>query len=68
VTQVGGYKETLRSFEDYQASRCAVQYWAALLAFFLLSLIGFPLPAASSASSTYCRVLQAGHVWLPSSA
>ena len=42
VTQVGGYGETLRTVEDYQGLAVRRPVLAALLAFFLLSLIGIP--------------------------
>ena len=42
VTQIGGHKETLRSFEDYRGLAMRRPVLAALLAFFLLSLIGIP--------------------------
>ena len=42
VTQVGGYDEKLRTIEDYQGLAMRRPILAALLAFFLLSLIGIP--------------------------
>ena len=42
VTQVGGYHEKLRTVDDYQGLAIRRPILAALLAFFLLSLIGIP--------------------------
>ena len=65
VTQVGGYKETLRSFEDYQGLAMRRPVLAALLAFFLLSLIGIPFTGGFFGKFyVFAAVLQAGHVWL----
>jgi NADH-quinone oxidoreductase subunit N len=65
VTQVGGYKETLRSFKDYQGLALRRPVLAALLALFLLSLIGIPFTGGFFAKFyVFAAVLQAGHVWL----
>ena len=65
VTQVGGYRETLRSFEDYRGLAMRRPVLAALLAFFLLSLIGIPFTGGFFGKFyVFAAVLQAGHVWL----
>jgi NADH-quinone oxidoreductase subunit N len=65
VTQIGGYKETLRSFKDYQGLALRRPVLAALLALFLLSLIGIPFTGGFFGKFyVFAAVLQAGHVWL----
>jgi NADH-quinone oxidoreductase subunit N len=65
VTQVGGRKETLRSFEDYRGLAMRRPVLAALLAFFLLSLIGIPFTGGFFGKFyVFSAALQAGHVWL----
>jgi NADH-quinone oxidoreductase subunit N len=65
VTQVGGRKETLRSFEDYRGLALRRPVLAALLAFFLLSLIGIPFTGGFFGKFyVFSAALQAGHVWL----
>ena len=65
VTQVGGSKETLRSFEDYRGLAMRRPALAALLAFFLLSLIGIPFTGGFFGKFTvFSAALQADHVWL----
>jgi NADH-quinone oxidoreductase subunit N len=65
VTQAGGYKETLRSFKDYQGLAMRSPVLAALLAFFLLSLIGIPFTGGFFGKFyVFSAAIQAGHVWL----
>jgi NADH-quinone oxidoreductase subunit N len=65
VTQVGGSKETLRSFEDYRGLALRRPVLAALLAFFLLSLIGIPFTGGFFGKFyVFSAALQADHVWL----
>jgi NADH-quinone oxidoreductase subunit N len=65
VTQVGGHKETLRSFADYQGLAIRRPVLAALLAFFLLSLIGIPFTGGFFGKFyVFSAALQAGRVWL----
>jgi NADH-quinone oxidoreductase subunit N len=65
VTQVGGYMETLRTMEDYQGLATRRPVLAALLAFFLLSLIGIPFTGGFFGKFyVFAGALQAGHVWL----
>jgi NADH-quinone oxidoreductase subunit N len=65
VTQVGGYHETLRTIDDYQGLATRRPILAALLAFFLLSLIGIPLTGGFFGKFyVFTAALQSGHVWL----
>ena len=65
VTQVGGYNETLRTIEDYQGLAVRRPILAALLGFFLLSLIGIPFTGGFFGKFyVFAGALQAGHVWL----
>jgi NADH-quinone oxidoreductase subunit N len=65
VTQVGGYNETLRTVEDYQGLAMRRPILSALLAFFLLSLIGIPFTGGFFGKFyVFTSALQAGHVWL----
>jgi NADH-quinone oxidoreductase subunit N len=65
VTQVGGYNETLRTVDDYQGLAMRRPILAALLAFFLLSLIGIPFTGGFFGKFyVFASALQAGHVWL----
>ncbi len=65
VTQVGGYNEKLRTIEDYQGLAMRRPVLAALLAFFLLSLIGIPFTGGFFGKFyVFTAALEAGHVWL----
>jgi NADH-quinone oxidoreductase subunit N len=65
VTQVGGYHEKLRTIEDYQGLATRRPILAALLALFLLSLIGIPLTGGFFGKLyVFTGALQSGHVWL----
>jgi NADH-quinone oxidoreductase subunit N len=65
VTQVGGYRETVRTVEDYQGLAVRRPMLAALLAFFLLSLIGIPFTGGFFGKFyVFTAALQSGHVWL----
>jgi len=65
VTQVGGYNESLRTVEDYQGLALRRPILSALLAFFLLSLIGIPFTGGFFGKFyVFTSALQAGHVWL----
>jgi NADH-quinone oxidoreductase subunit N len=65
ITQVGGYKETLRTVDDYQGLATRRPVLAALLAFFLLSLIGIPFTGGFFGKFyVFSAALVAGHVWL----
>jgi NADH-quinone oxidoreductase subunit N len=65
ITQVGGYDEELRTVEDYQGLAMRRPVLAALLAFFLLSLVGIPFTGGFFGKFyVFASALQAGHVWL----
>jgi NADH-quinone oxidoreductase subunit N len=65
VTQIGGYHEELRTIEDYQGLAARRPILAALLAVFLLSLIGIPLTGGFFGKLyVFTGALQSGHVWL----
>jgi len=65
ITQVSGYTETLRTVDDYQGLAARRPILAALLAFFLLSLIGIPFTAGFFGKFyVFTAALIAGHVWL----
>jgi NADH-quinone oxidoreductase subunit N len=65
ITLVGGYDETLRTVDDYQGLAMRHPVIAALLAFFLLSLIGIPFTGGFFGKFyVFTSALQAGHVWL----
>jgi NADH-quinone oxidoreductase subunit N len=65
ITQVGGYDEELRTVEDYQGLAMRRPILTALLAFFLLSLIGIPFTGGFFGKFyVFTSALQAGHVWL----
>jgi NADH-quinone oxidoreductase subunit N len=65
VTQVGGYGERLRTIEDYQGLATRRPVLAALLAFFLLSLIGIPFTGGFFGKFyVFAAALEADHVWL----
>jgi NADH-quinone oxidoreductase subunit N len=65
VTQATGYGESLRSIEDYRGLAVRRPILAALLAFFLLSLIGIPFTGGFFGKFyVFSAALQSGHVWL----
>jgi NADH-quinone oxidoreductase subunit N len=65
ITQVGGYNEKLRTIEDYRGLATRRPVLAALLAFFLLSLIGIPFTGGFFGKFyVFAAALEAGHVWL----
>lgn len=65
ITEAAGYDETLRSIEDYQGLALRRPWLSAMLAFFLLSLIGIPFTGGFFGKFyVFAGVLQAGHVWL----
>ncbi len=65
VTQAGGYKETLRSFEDYRGLAIRRPVLGFLLAFLLLSLVGIPFTGGFFGKFyVFSAAIQAGHVWL----
>lgn len=65
VTQVGGYNESLRTVEDYQGLAMTRPVIAAMLALFLLALIGIPFTGGFFGKFyVFTSALQAGHAWL----
>jgi NADH-quinone oxidoreductase subunit N len=65
VTQVSGYSEQLRTVSDFQGLATRRPVLAALLGFFLLSLIGIPFTGGFFGKFyVFSAALQAGHVWL----
>jgi len=65
VTQAGGHKETLRSFEDYRGLAIRRPVLGALLAFFLLSLVGIPFTGGFFGKFyVFSAAIQTGHIWL----
>ena len=65
VTQVGGYDERRRSIEDYRGLALRSPVLAALLAFFLLSLIGIPFTGGFFGKFyVFTAALASGHIWL----
>jgi len=65
VTQISGYTETLRTVEDFRGLGLRRPVLAALLAFFLLSLIGIPFTGGFFGKFyVFTSALQAGRVWL----
>jgi NADH-quinone oxidoreductase subunit N len=62
---VGGFKEKLRSFADYQGLAMRRPVLAALLALFLLSLLGIPFTGGFFGKFyVFSAAIQAGQVWL----
>jgi NADH-quinone oxidoreductase subunit N len=65
VTEAAGFEESLRTVKDYQGLATRRPVLAALLAFFLLSLIGIPFTGGFFGKFyVFAGTLQAGHVWL----
>ena len=65
LTQLNGYNERLRTTEDYTGLATKQPVLAALLAFFLLSLIGIPFTGGFFGKFyVFAAALHAGRVWL----
>ena len=65
ITQVTGYDEPVRSITDYTGLALKRPVMAALLAFFLLSLIGIPFTGGFFGKFyVFTAALHAGNVWL----
>ena len=65
ITQASGYNETLRTIDDFRGLATRRPVLAALLAFFLLSLIGIPFTGGFFGKFyVFSAALQAGNVWL----
>jgi NADH-quinone oxidoreductase subunit N len=65
LTQVSGYDERARSIEDYTGLASKRPFLAALLAFFLLSLIGIPFTGGFFGKFyVFSAAIHGGHIWL----
>ncbi len=65
ITQVAGYDENLRTIDDYTGLAARRPVLAALLAFFLLSLIGIPFTGGFFGKFyVFSAAIGSGHVWL----
>ncbi len=65
ITQVSGYEEPTRTLDDFTGLALKRPILAALLAFFLLSLIGIPFTGGFFGKFyVFTAALHAGHVWL----
>ncbi len=65
ITQLTGYDETARSIEDFTGMAAKRPVLTALLAFFLLSLIGIPFTGGFFGKFyVFAAALHAGRVWL----
>jgi NADH-quinone oxidoreductase subunit N len=65
ITQVTGYNERARTIDDYTGLALKRPLLAALLAFFLLSLIGIPFTGGFFGKFyVFSAAIHGGHVWL----
>jgi NADH-quinone oxidoreductase subunit N len=65
ITQVSGYDESSRSTEDFTGLALRRPVLAALLTFFLLSLIGIPFTGGFFGKFyVFSAAINAGHVWI----
>ncbi len=65
ITEVSGYEEPTRTIDDFTGLALKRPILAALLAFFLLSLIGIPFTGGFFGKFyVFTAALHAGHVWL----
>lgn len=65
ITQLSGYNEDLRSIDDYIGVAVKRPILAALLSFFLLSLIGIPFTGGFFGKFfVFTAALHAGNIWL----
>ena len=65
ITQISGYNETARTIDDYTGLALKRPVLAAVLAFFLLSLIGIPFTGGFFGKFyVFTAALHAGRVWL----
>jgi NADH-quinone oxidoreductase subunit N len=65
ITQIAGYDESARSIDDFTGMAAKRPVLSALLAFFLLSLIGIPFTGGFFGKFlVFTAVLHAGNVWL----
>ena len=65
ITQIAGYQERARTLDDYTGLALKRPLLAALLAFFLLSLIGIPFTGGFFGKFyVFTAAMHGGHVWL----
>jgi NADH-quinone oxidoreductase subunit N len=65
ITHIGGYDERARTIDDYTGLGQKRPWLAALLAFFLLSLIGIPFTGGFFGKFyVFSAAIHGGHVWL----
>jgi NADH-quinone oxidoreductase subunit N len=65
ITQISGYDERARTIEDYTGLGQKRPYLAALLSFFLLSLIGIPFTGGFFGKFyVFSAAIHGGNVWL----
>jgi NADH-quinone oxidoreductase subunit N len=65
ITQIAGYDETARTVDDYTGLALRRPILAALLAFFLLSLIGIPFTGGFFGKFyVFSAAINSGHIWL----
>jgi NADH-quinone oxidoreductase subunit N len=65
ITQIGGYDESTRSFADYTGLAVRRPVLAALLAFFLISMIGIPFTGGFFGKFyVFTAAIHSGNVWL----
>ena len=65
ITQIGGYDERVRSLDDYTGLAQKRPVLAALLGFFLLSLIGIPFTGGFFGKFyVFSAAIHGGNVWL----
>jgi NADH-quinone oxidoreductase subunit N len=65
ITQVGGYEERARTIEDFTGLSSKRPWLAALLAFFLLSLIGIPFTGGFFGKFyVFSAAIHGGNIWL----
>ena len=65
ITQVSGYDETSRTAEDFTGLALRRPVMAALLTFFLLSLIGIPFTGGFFGKFyVFSAAINAGHIWI----
>ncbi|MEO6981697.1 MAG: proton-conducting transporter membrane subunit, partial [Edaphobacter sp.] len=65
ITQIAGYEERARTLDDYTGLALKHPLLSALLAFFLLSLIGIPFTGGFFGKFyVFTAAIHGGHVWL----
>jgi NADH-quinone oxidoreductase subunit N len=65
ITQVAGYDENLRTIDDYTGLALKRPGLAAILTFFLLSLIGIPFTGGFFGKFyVFTAAITSGHIWL----